>query len=208
MKPGSRKFARRIGAALFVLATLAAPVFAAEGASPDVADTPTGWVFRWLNFILIFGALAYVLARYGGPYFRGRGAEIGGAIRDAAAAKADAERELREVEIQVANVDQEIVRLRSESDREAEAEAQRQLQAGRREIERIERGAQFEIEASERVCRQQLRELAAQMAVAAAEKEMRVALHTNEPARAALFHLFVSQVNRAAQSATLQRTKN
>ena len=188
------RFARRIGAVIVVLAALAAPALAAEGASPDAADTPTGVIFRWLNFVLVFGTLAYALARYGGPYFRGRGAEIGGAIRDAAATKADAERELREIEDKVAHVDQEIARLRADSGREAEAEAQRQTQAGQHEIERIERGAQFEIEASERVYRQQLRELAAQMAIDAAEKELRAGLSTNEAERATLFQAFLAQL--------------
>jgi F0F1-type ATP synthase membrane subunit b/b' len=190
----SMTFARRVGIGLFVIAALAAPAFAAESASPDAADTPTGIIFRWLNFVLVFGTLAYALARYGGPYFRGRGAEIGGAIRDAAATKADAERELREIEDKVAHVDQEIARLRSESGREEEAEAQRQVEAGRHEIERIERGAQFEIEASERVYRQQLRELAAQMAIEAAEKELRAGLSTNETERATLFQAFLAQL--------------
>jgi F-type H+-transporting ATPase subunit b len=187
-------FARRIGITLFVLAVLAAPAFATEGASPNAADTPTGVIFRWLNFVLVFGTLAYALARYGGPYFRGRGAEIGGEIRDAAATKADAERELRDIEDKVAHVDQEIARLRAESSREAEAEAERQAEAGQHEIERIERGAQFEIEASERVYRQQLRELAAQMAIEAAEKELRAGLSTNDAERATLFQAFLAQL--------------
>jgi F0F1-type ATP synthase membrane subunit b/b' len=188
------KFAGSFAAALIATAALAAPAFAAEGASPNPADTPTGFVFRWLNFILVFGTAAYFVARYGGPIFRGRAAGIGGAIREAAAAKAEAERELREVEDKVAHLDQEIARLHAESERESEAEAERQVLAGQHEIERIDRGARFEVEASERVFRQQLRVLAAQMAIEAAEKELRAGLGANEAERATLFQSFIAQL--------------
>ena len=188
------KFAKRFAVALFVIAALAAPAFAGEGASPDAADSPAGLIFRWLNFILVFGTLAYVLARWGGPYFRARGAETGRAIREAAAAKADAERELRQIEDQIAHLDSEIVRLRDESAQEAVAEAQRQVESGQREIERIDRAAEFEIEASERFTRHQLRAIAAQMAIEAAEKDLRASLPANQAARAALFQTFVAQL--------------
>jgi F-type H+-transporting ATPase subunit b len=208
MKRIGTKFARILFAILIFMAALAAPAFAADSASPDVADSPAGLIFRWLNFILVFGGLAYVLARYGGPYFRGRGAEIGGAIREAAAAKAEAEREVREIEDHVAHLDQEIARLRAESDQEAHAEAQRQIESGQREIERIERGAQFEIEASERVTRQQLRELAAQMAIEAAEKDLRASLSGNETERAALFQSFLAQLGHTDPNALPERSEN
>jgi len=208
MKCVGAKFARNFAAMLTVMAALAAPAFAADSASPDVADSPAGLIFRWLNFILVFGGLAYVLARYGGPYFRGRGAEIGGAIRDAAAAKADADRELREIESQVAHLDQEIARMRAESVHEEQAEAQRQSEAGRHEIERIERGAQFEIEAAERVSRQQLRALAAQMAVEAAERDLRASLSTNQTERAVLFQSFLAQLVPAERNSSTQRSEN
>jgi F0F1-type ATP synthase membrane subunit b/b' len=202
------KFVRSFAAAIIAMALLAAPAFAADSASPDVADSTTGMIFRWLNFVLVFGGLAYILARYGGPYFRGRGAEIGDAIREASAAKADAERELREIEDQVAHLDREIARLRAESVQEEAAEALRQTESGQREIERIERAAQFEIQASERLARQQLREVAAQMAVDAAEKDLRAALSTDEPARAELFQSFLAQLGRTAPVASPERVKN
>jgi F-type H+-transporting ATPase subunit b len=201
-------FARRFAAALFVIAAMAAPAWAAEGASPDVADSPAGLVFRWLNFILVFGALAYALARYGGPYFRGRGVEIGGAIRDAAAAKADADRELHETEDKIAHLDREIAKLRDEGAMEEAAEAKRQAESGQREIERIERSAQFEIAAAERLARQQLRALAAQLAVEAAEKDLRAGLPTNEAARAALFQSFLAQLAQTKRGASPEGTKN
>jgi F0F1-type ATP synthase membrane subunit b/b' len=208
MKRGRAKFAGSFAALLFAMAVLTAPAFAADSASPDVADSPAGLVFRWLNFILVFGGLAYVLARYGGPYFRGRGAEVGSAIREAAAAKAEADREVGEIEDHVAHLDREIAQMRVESEQETHAEVQRQTESGQREIERIDRGAQFEIEASERVSRQQLRELAAQLAVVAAEKDLRAALSANEKERADLFQSFLAQLGHTDPNASPERSQN
>jgi F-type H+-transporting ATPase subunit b len=196
MKRIGAKSVPSFAALLIAVAAFAAPAFAADGGPAEAANSPAGLIFRWLNFILVFGALAYVLARWGGPYFRGRGAEISVAIRDAAAAKAEAERELREIEDQVAHIDQEIARVRADAVREEAAEAQRQAESGRREIERIDRAAQFEIESAARAGRLQLRALAAQLAVAEAEKQLRANLPTNEPARAALFQSFLAQLGR------------
>lgn len=193
------KFAQRLAATFFIIAALAAPVFAAEGAPPDAADSTAGLIFRWLNFILVFGTLAYVLVRWGGPYFRARGAETGRAIREATAAKADAERELLQIEDQIAHLDSEIDRLRAESAQEAVAEAQRQVESGLREIERIDRAAEFEIEASERFVRHRLRAIAAQMAIEAAEKDLRADLPANQAARAALFQTFVAELGSVKQ---------
>ena len=201
------KFAQRLAAAFFVIALFSTPAWAQEGGSADAADTPAGLVFRWLNFILVFGALAYALARWGGPYFRARGAETGRAIREATTAKADAERELRQIEDQIAHLDRETLQMRDVSAQEVAAEAQRQIESGQREIERIDSSAQFEIDASERLLRHQLRALAAQMAVQAAEKDLRAGLPENQAAGAALFQSFVAELGRTPQSASPDRTK-
>src|SRR5271157_5468037 len=97
----------RAGMLLFALTATSAVAFAAESGSPEPADSTIGLVFRWLNFLLVFGGLAYLLARYGGGYFRGRARTITASIREAAAEKAAAEQELREAAEKIASLNQE-----------------------------------------------------------------------------------------------------
>ena len=79
------KAAARALCFLIIFLTLAAvPVFAQEGeASP--ADSTTGWIFRWLNFALVFGAIAYALVKYAAPAFRAQTDEISRKSRKARA---------------------------------------------------------------------------------------------------------------------------
>ena len=46
------------------------PLLAAEGAEPDPAESTTGLIFRWLNFVFVFGGLrAYLIAKHGKGFF-------------------------------------------------------------------------------------------------------------------------------------------
>src|SRR5215472_15522902 len=87
--------AARLGARMAFLGIVSLPALAQES-SPDAANMPIGTVFRWLNFLLVFGALVYVIGKFGAPYFRGRAQAIGKAIGEAQQTRAAAERELRE----------------------------------------------------------------------------------------------------------------
>jgi hypothetical protein len=79
MKPvWGKRFLRYAGLLLMgsALAGWAAlPALAQEG-SPDASTTPVGVLFRWLNFILVIGALAYLIIKFGAPYFRGHAESI------------------------------------------------------------------------------------------------------------------------------------
>jgi len=95
---------------IFFLAAL--PALAAEGAEEDPAASTAGLIFRWLNFILVFGGIGYLIAKHGGAFFRANAKAIAASITEATAAKAEADRELREVETKIARLDKEITDLR------------------------------------------------------------------------------------------------
>src|ERR1700692_4434953 len=101
MKSFRRILVFALGALLMVF-FMALPVFAAEGAGPDPADSTAGLIFRWLNFLIVFGGIAYLIAKHGGAFFRGNAKEIAASIVEATAAKAEADRELRAVETNIA----------------------------------------------------------------------------------------------------------
>jgi len=177
---------------LVLLATLPALAQAGE-ASP--VDSQVGWVFRWLNFAIVFGAIAYLAWKKGGPYFRAQAEEISRKIAEGARAREAAERQRQEVQAKLANIENEIAAMRAEAKRDAQAEAQRLRSLAREEAEKIERAAQAEIAAAERAARMELKALAARMAVERAEALLRREL--TPKSEAALIQAFVQELDRS-----------
>jgi F-type H+-transporting ATPase subunit b len=182
---------RALGCAAVFLLLAVSPAVAQEGeASP--ADSPTGWIFRWLNFALVFGGIAYAIGKWGAPYFRQQAEEISRKIAEGARAREAAERQRREIQAKLAGLEDEINRLRVEGKRDADAEAQRLLDMERVERERIERAARAEVEAAERAGRMELKILAARRAVELAEALLRQSL--TPQADEMLFKGFVTEL--------------
>ena len=195
MKSLRRFLAVNFGAFL-VFFFLAIPSFAAEGAEPDPADSPTGLIFRWLNFIIVFGGIGYLIAKHGGAFFRGNAREIAASIHEATAAKAEADRELHEVETKIGRLDQDVAELRSEAQQNWAAESERLRTSGVAEIEKINLAAGAELAATERAAQQQLREVAAALAVENAAAV--VASRMNPEVRARMFQTFLGELGKGS----------
>jgi F-type H+-transporting ATPase subunit b len=187
-----RKRAFFISAALLATACIALPAMAEDSASSGQAAT--GEVFRWLNFILVFGGAAFLIAKNGGAFFRGNAQAIAADIHEASAAKAEAERELREVQSKLAGVNGEIAQLRQQAERDAVAEEERLRASGRAEIDKINHAAQAELAATERVAEQELRALAASIAVERAAALLQAEM--TPEARTRMFHAFLHEIGR------------
>jgi F-type H+-transporting ATPase subunit b len=191
-----RRFLVFASSALLVFFFMALPAFAEEGAKPDPAESPTGLIFRWLNFLIVFGAIAYLIAKHGGAFFRGHAKEIAASIVEATATKAEADRELHEVETKIARIDQDVTQMREEARRNWAAESERLRASGVAEIEKINQAARAELTASERAAQQQVREIAASMAVDRAAAL--VSSMMNAEVRARMFQSFLSELGRGA----------
>lgn len=186
-----------IGLGACLLALTALPVLAQEGeASP--ADSPSGWVFRWLNFAIVFGAIAYFAAKKGGPCFRAHAEGIAQKIEEGARARAAAQQRRKEIEAKLANLSTEVEQMRADAKRTGEAEAQRIRAMARQEAEKIEQSAQTEIAAAERAARLELQAVAARMAVENAQKVLESEM-TRE-AEAGLFRTFVAELGRGSMN--------
>lgn len=179
--------------ALFFL--LATPALAQEG-EPSPADSPTGQVFRWLNFAIVFALIVYAF-RKAGPFFRKRAEEISRKIAEGARAREAAEKQRREVQKKLAGIEKEVAAMRADARRGAQAEAVRLQELMRTEAETIEHAAQVEIAAAERAARLELKGIAARLAVERAEVLLRQGL--TPQADAALFGHFVAELERSAQ---------
>jgi F-type H+-transporting ATPase subunit b len=179
---------------IIFLALASVPVFAQEGeASP--ADSTTGWVFRWLNFALVFGAIAYCLVKYAAPAFRAQAQEISRKIAEGTRAREAAERQRAEIRTKLAGLESEIQRLRVDAKRDAEAEAQRLRDLGRAEAEKIELAARAEIDAAARTGRLELKVLGARLAVERAEVLLKQELAPKS--EAVLIRTFIAELERS-----------
>jgi F0F1-type ATP synthase membrane subunit b/b' len=195
---GSAKFAATALTIAVTLALTSLPLLAAEeAAAPDPAEMPVGTLFRWLNFLLVFGGIGYMVVKLGAPYFRGNARQISGAIKQATETRAAAERELREAEQRTAALNLTIQDLRRAAVQESAKEAERLRALARTESEKISRSASAEIEATERAGRQELRAIAARLATARAAELIRAEM--NPATEEALFQAFVGELQRTAQ---------
>src|SRR5580658_11371511 len=111
------------------------PAMAEENETP-AAETGTGYIFRWLNFAIVFAGIAYAAVKWGGPYFRAHAEEISRKIAEGARAREAAERQRREMKTKLEGLEREIEQLRVDAKRDAEAEAQRLRDLGRAEAEK------------------------------------------------------------------------
>jgi F-type H+-transporting ATPase subunit b len=171
------------------------PLLAEEREKPPPTESGMGLVFRWLNFAIVFGVIAFVAVKWGGPYFRAKAEETAGKIAEGARAREAAERQKEEIRRKLAGLEDEVKRLRAEAKRDAEAEAKRVRELARAEAEKIEQAAQLEIEAAGRAAHLALKALAARLAVERAEAML--AKEMTPQAETALFRTFVAELERS-----------
>jgi F0F1-type ATP synthase membrane subunit b/b' len=171
------------------------PALAQERETAAPTESGMGLVFRWLNFAIVFGALAFVAVKWGGPYFRAKAEDTAGKIAEGARAREAAERQREEIRKKLAGLGDEVTRMRAAAKRDAEAEAKRVREMAKSESEKIERASQMEIEAARRAAHVELKALAARLAVERAGallvKEM------TPQAETALFRTFVAELERS-----------
>ena len=190
-----RAWFSRICLCVLTLFLVALPVLAQEGAQeagPEAAANSTaGVIFRWLNFALVAAGIWWAASK-GGAFFRANAKAIAASITEASAARAEADRELNAVEAKISGLGQEVAARREQARGESEAEAQRLAASGRAEVEKIKQAALAEQAASERAARQELRALAASLAVERAG--VLLGARMNADTRAKIFDQFVGEL--------------
>lgn len=126
-------------------------------------------IFKWINFAIVAGLIAWVFLKLTPPFFRKNAENINSAITKATAAKTEADRQLREAEHKLARLEQEVAQLRATALREAATEAERLRTITQSDIQKVGLAAKAEIEAAERAARLELKAIAANLAVDGAE---------------------------------------
>jgi F-type H+-transporting ATPase subunit b len=189
------RWLRGVCVVVFCFAILAGPAFATANPQEE-ADTTTGWIYRWINFLIFVGVLVWAFAKKTPPYFRSRQEAIANAIAESAHAREEAERQQRAAEQKMASLESEVVDLRARAKQESAAEAQRIRALAQEEAKRIEQAAQVEVRAAERAAQTELKAIAARLAVERAEDLLRD--QVNSQAESNLFRGFVAALQGAS----------
>jgi len=162
---GAWKF---VGGAIAILLFTAIGAHAAEEGG-NAATERANEIFKWINFAIVAGLIAWVFLKLTPPFFRKNAETISSAISKATAAKAEAERQHREAEEKLARLQQEVAQLRATAQREIAAETERLKAITQSDIEKVKLAAKAEMEAAERAARLELKTIAANLAVDGAE---------------------------------------
>jgi F-type H+-transporting ATPase subunit b len=159
---------KAFGGALLVVLFTALTAHAAEEGGNATTERANE-IFKWINFAIVAGLIAWVFLKLTPPFFRKNAENINSAITKATAAKAEADRQLRDAEEKLARLEQEVAHLRATAQREAAAEAERLRASTQSDIQKVGLAAKAEIEAAERAARLELKAIAANLAVDGAE---------------------------------------
>ena len=189
------RLASSLIALAFTLAVYAAPALAAANPQEEAGST-TGWIYRWINFLIFVAVLIWVFVKKTPPYFRGRRRAIADAIAESARAREEAERQQREAEAKMATLGKQVEELRVRARRESDAEALRIRALAREDAKRIELAGQVEIRAAERTAQLELQTIAARAAIDRAETllEQQMTKQTD----ASLFGEFLAELEGSA----------
>lgn len=145
----------------------------AAAAAGDDHGSPLSIVWKWGNFILLFGGLAYYLRRPLREFLQTRARGIAEGLASGKRAQEEAEAKMSAIESQLARLDEEIDRLKQQADRESEEQRQRIIDSSGAEAERIVAMARREIEVLQRSAQAELKAHVARLAVDLAEERLR-----------------------------------
>lgn len=165
----TRRRRHRVFAVLFFLLFFAVLGAHAAEEGGNAATGQANEIFKWINFAIVAGLVAWVFLKLTPPFFRKNAEAISSAITKATAAKAEADRQLRDAEEKLATLEQQVAQLRATAQREAAAEAERIRNITQIDAQKISVAATAEIEAAERAARLELKAIAANLAVDGAE---------------------------------------
>jgi F-type H+-transporting ATPase subunit b len=128
---------------------------------------------KWVNFLLLAGALGYLIGKHGGPFFAARSTSIRKDLVESEQKRKDAEARAAAVDARLANLEKEIAVLRGESQAEAQAENARMAQHTAAELAKIQAHAEQEIASAGKAARSELKRYSAQLALELAEQKIR-----------------------------------
>jgi F-type H+-transporting ATPase subunit b len=143
---------------------------AAGAEEPGIINLNVTVLIQAINFLILIFLLSKFLFKPLSKFLADRSAGIEKSLAEAKAAHEAAAKAQAEYQAQVRETQREIAAIREQGQREVEAERQHLIAASRAEAERLVAQAKAEIEAETKRAKSSLRDEAAGIAVAAAER--------------------------------------
>ena len=160
---------RKILVVLFLLPFFIFMVSAEEEHKSGFID----FLGKAINFIVLFGGLAYLLRKPLRSFLEKRSQDIQRTLKETEASRKEAEQKLQEAKAHLAGLEEEIEKMRKEAGVEGQKERERTLQLAQKEAEKIRYFAGQEIEMLTRAGIQELKEFTAELAASLAEERIR-----------------------------------
>lgn len=143
-----------------------------EGSEKGKRETHEG-LFKWINFLLLAGGLAFLLRKPAGEFFSQRLASIRKALEEGQRALEASQAQLASIEQKLQQLEQQIAAFKASATQEMQAERERLRQATAREAEKILDSARAQMDSATRAAKLELKVYAAQQALELAEEMIR-----------------------------------
>ena len=159
----------------------ATAVYAQEKAEEPISKDEM-LVWKWANFIILAAGAGYLLGKHLPTFFKTRSEDIQKDITEAQRQKLAAEKRSAEMDARLQSLGADIENFRAQSKIEMEQEATRIREETARQIEKLQKQAEQEIESAGNLATRELREYAAKLALDLAEQRIRTRLDANTEA--------------------------
>lgn len=139
-------------------------------ASEESGEPKHAAVFKWINFILLAGALVYLLRKPLAEFFAARSASIQKSLEEGRKALEASQAQLQAAEEKLQRFEEEMAAFRAAALREMEAEREHLRQATAQEAEKMMDSVRLQMETATKQARLELRLYTAEEAVKLAEQ--------------------------------------
>jgi len=127
---------------------------------------------KLINFLLLFGGLAYVLRKPLGNFLQGRSDSLEQALREAKESQEEAAERLNQVESRLRKLDEEIEKMQREAEAEGQSLHQHVLEEAKQAADRLKHFASQEIEMLTKDAIREIKEYTAALAADLAQQSI------------------------------------
>jgi F-type H+-transporting ATPase subunit b len=150
------------------------------------AESPLAAVWKWGNFLILFGGLGWYLRQPLREFLETRSRSIEEGLASGRLARESALKQMSEIENRLVRLDDEVRALRAQAVKEAEEERARILESAKIEAQKILEMAHREIEGLKKSARLELKAHVADLAVKLAEERLQKSVGSEENKRLVL----------------------